>query len=158
MQKKKVVKMSNFWDDPPSPVVKIHNFFFLMNPSLINLKIRETFIQSCQCSIMSLIQSPIFVNLVFRYFNFLQNFINCQIGSLQHWSINLCYMNARIMNGFCSIFCLNETNVRESNINPTTESNIIKLKWDSEVWGYVRGIFLGDDIPGWSTTEAKSMF
>ena len=25
--KKKVVKMSNFWDDPP-PVVKIHNFFF----------------------------------------------------------------------------------------------------------------------------------
>ena len=21
-----------------------------------------------------------------------------------------------------------------------------------------RGIFLGDDIPGWSTTEAKSMF
>ena len=27
MQKKKVVKMSTFWDDPP-PVVKIHNFFF----------------------------------------------------------------------------------------------------------------------------------
>ena len=25
--KKKVVKMSTFWDDPP-PLVKIHNFFF----------------------------------------------------------------------------------------------------------------------------------
>ena len=35
MQKKKVVKMSTFWDDPlPPPVVNIHNFFFRMNPSL----------------------------------------------------------------------------------------------------------------------------
>ena len=31
--KKKVVKTSNFWDDPP-PVVKIHNFFFFLNDNL----------------------------------------------------------------------------------------------------------------------------
>ena len=34
-KKRKVVKISKFWDDPPPPVAKIHNIFFWINPSLM---------------------------------------------------------------------------------------------------------------------------